>query len=291
MGTEVQLAITGGGADVLEAGKARLRELEGRWSRFLDTSEVTALNRTAGRPAIVSQDTYTLITRAVSAWHATGGRFDPTVGVAVAAHGYDRTFAEVAARTSVPPADHGPTPGAGAIDLVDAIRAVTLPVGVSFDPGVIGKGLAAYLTAELLLDEGADGVLVSVGGDLRVAGAPPMPEGWPITVPDPLRPDHELLRLAMPDGAVATSSRLLRRWDTASGAAHHLIDPSTGRPADTDTVAVTVVAREGWWAEALTKDLFLRPAGDARTIEGAHAVVVTADGTRHASAELRASLR
>jgi FAD:protein FMN transferase len=99
-----------------------------------------------------------------------------------------------------------------------------------------------------------------------------------------------LLRLAISDGAVATSSRLRRRWRTASGDAHHLIDPRTGRPAHTDVVAVTVVAAEGWWAEALTKTLFLTgPAGlDDNDV---HAVIATADGTRHSTPDLKATLR
>jgi thiamine biosynthesis lipoprotein len=112
-----------------------------------------------------------------------------------------------------------------------------------------------------------------------------------VTVPDPIEPGRELLRLAICDGAVATSSRLRRRWITASGEAHHLIDPRTGRPADTDVVAVTVVAAEGWWAEALTKTLFLTgPAGLDET-DDLHAVIVTADGTRHSTPDLKATLR
>ena len=291
MGTHVQVAVVGGDAGMLQAGAERVRELEARWSRFLDTSEISALNRHAGRPVIVSADTFELVARAVRAWTATDGRFDPTVGAALAAHGYDRDFAEVTTRTSDGARTTAPAPGAAGIDLVPGINAITLPVGVTIDAGGIGKGFAADLTAALLVAEGADGALVNLGGDLRVIGRPPGPEGWVINVADPFDPERELLRAAIPAGAVATSSRLMRRWRTTSGDAHHLIDPSTGRPAATDTVAVTVVAGEAWWAEALTKTLFLAGPEGLGDIDGVHAVVVTADGARHATADLEATLR
>jgi thiamine biosynthesis lipoprotein len=291
MGTDVQVAVVGGDASILRAGENQISELEARWSRFLDTSEVSALNRHAGRPLIVSIDTFELVARAVQAWTATAGRFDPTVGAALAAHGYDRDFADVTTSISNAPSTTAPTPGAAGIDLIPDIRAVTLPVGVTFDAGGIGKGLAADLTAALLVAEGADGALVNIGGDLRVAGRPPTPEGWVINVADPLDPERELLRVAIPEGAVATSSRLIRRWQTARGEAHHLIDPSTGRPVDTDSVAVTVVAGEAWWAEALTKALFVAGPDGLDDIDGVQAVVVTADGTRHATPDLEATLR
>ena len=292
MGTDVHLAIVGGDPGLLHRGEARVRELEQRWSRFVRSSELNELNGSAGHLVPVSPDTFELVQRAVQAWRCTGGRFDPTVGATLAAHGYDRTFSEVlAAGPTAIRADVAPSPGLAGVVLVPELHAVALPAGTALDAGGIGKGLAADLTAALLVADGADGALVNLGGDLRAVGRPPAPEGWSISVPDPLEPGRELLRLALPDGAVATSSRLQRAWATTSGPAHHLIDPATGRPAITDVVAVTVVAAEAWWAEAVTKALFLTGAPGLDELEDVHAVVVTEDGTRHATAGLRATLR
>lgn len=292
MGTDAHIAVVGGNDAMLHSGEWHVRDLERRWSRFLDTSEVSALNSHAGSFVVVSSQTFELVTKAIAAWRNTGGRFDPTVGAALVAHGYDRTFTEVLA--SVAPYDGsgvGPAPGPGDVHLIPSVNGITMPAGVTLDAGGIGKGLAADLTARMLLASGADGVLVNLGGDLRAAGRPPSSEGWSITVPDPLQPDRELLRLAIPEGAVATSSRLQRRWQTTSGEAHHLIDPRTGRPARTDVVAVTVVAAEAWWAEALAKALFLAGPVGLDEIDDIHAVVVTADGARHATPDLKATLR
>jgi FAD:protein FMN transferase len=291
MGTSVHIVVAGGhGARLLEVGRSRVDELERRWSRFRPDSEVSALNRNAGHPVLVSSDTYELVVKAVAAWRATEGRFDPTVGDALVAHGYDRDFGAIRAMTATVGPLH-PVPTACGIELDPALVAVTLPDGVMFDPGGIGKGFAADLTAARLIDAGARGVLVNIGGDLRAVGQAPSDDGWVITVPDPARPRHEMLRLAIPEGAVATSSSLRRRWQTTTGTAHHLIDPATGRPAESDVSSVTVVAGEAWWAEVLTKSIFLSGIRGLDTLDGAHAVVVMADGTRHATDGIRGALR
>lgn len=290
MGTEVQVTVVGGDERSLAAARDRIVDLEARWSRFRDSSEISTLNRNRGHPVIVSPETFDLVARAIYAWEATQGRFDPTVGQVLAAHGYDRDFALVAPGTSGAPGAVDPAPGAVGIELVPELHAITLPAETTFDPGGIGKGLAADLVASLLL-ESADGALVDIGGDLRAAGRAATTDGWVISVSDPQHRGHEMLRIALADGGVATSSTLIRRWKTARGWAHHLMDPVTGRPIETQVVAVTVVAAEAWRAEVLTKSLFLSGPAGLDDLTGAHAVVVTADGVRHTTQGLREMLR
>lgn len=290
MGTDVQVTVVGGHEGSLTTARDRIAALEARWSRFRDSSEISTLNRNGGRPVIVSPETFDLVARAIGAWEATGGRFDPTTGEALAAHGYDRDFALVAAGTREAPVVAAAAPGAGGIELIPELNAITLPTGTTFDPGGIAKGLAADLVVSLLL-ESADGALVDIGGDLRAAGRAPSAEGWVIAVPDPQRSGREMLKIALAEGGVATSSRLIRRWKTNSGWAHHLMDPATGRPIDTEVVAVTVVATEAWRAEVWTKALFLAGPEVLDDLAGVHAVVVTADGVRHATPGLREMLR
>jgi thiamine biosynthesis lipoprotein len=290
MGTDVHILVVGGSADLLDHGRRTVDELERRWSRFRADSDVSVLNRSAGHTVLLSAAAFDLVANAVTAWRATGGRFDPTVGAALVAHGYDRTFVDVS-RVVAQVHPSGPAPTPDGIRLHPAVGGVTLPAGVVFDPGGIGKGLAADLTATRLVDAGARGALVNVGGDLRAVGEAPRGGEWVVTVPDPSTPHQELLRLSIPDGAVATSSTLRRRWRTTDGEAHHLIDPSTGHPAETDVHSVTVVAGEAWWAEALTTSLYLLGPSGLASLDDAHAVVVMADGTRHATAGIREALR
>jgi thiamine biosynthesis lipoprotein len=201
------------------------------------------------------------VERAVEGWRVTGGAYDPTVLPSLLAAGYDDTFERVASRRDGPRRLRLAAPPGPAGARVDRrASTVSLPRGVAFDPGGIGKGLAADLVVSGLRARGALGACVNVAGDVRAAGAPPSDRGWEIAVEDPYDPSRELTRVVVDDGAVCTSSRLLRNWKAAGRRVHHLIDPATGWPTRTDVSAATVVARQAWLAEVLTKVLFVRGA-------------------------------
>ena len=277
MGSDARVYVVGGGPELLALARARIEGLEARWSRFLPTSEVTALNDAAGTPRVVSRETFALIERGIDAWRLTDGRCDPTVLGDVLRAGYTTSFD---ARPAVAHASSTTlTRGCGDIVLDAATRTVQLPAGTGFDPGGIGKGLAADLVVATLLDAGAEGACVNLGGDVRVAGTPP-DASWAVAIEHPTRPDPAAV-VHLADGAVATSSRLRRRWATSGGPAHHLIDPVSGRPAEVSVAAATAVAATGWQAEALAKAAFLAgvPAGAALLEDlGAAGLLVDDDG-------------
>ncbi len=237
------------------------------------------MNAAAGRPVVVSSDTFALVAAAVEAWRWSGGLFDPTVLNAITAAGYDRTFDRIEAQGPAPLMP-GPAPGCGEVVLGAQARVVILPTGVGIDPGGIGKGLAADWVVEQLLDEAA-GACVNIGGDVRVAGEAPSDDRWVVAVQNPVAPEDDLLHLALAAGAVCTSSRARRRWWHNGRRHHHVIDPRTGWPARTPFVAATVVAGTATQAEALCKAVLIGgpegavPLLDAR---GASATVVHVSG-------------
>ncbi|MCP5029556.1 MAG: FAD:protein FMN transferase [Actinomycetia bacterium] len=265
MGSDCRIVVFGSDASKLvDAAVQRVAELERRWSRFLPDSEISQLNRAAGSPMMVSPETYLLVERAVFASAGTRGWFDPTMLSDLRQAGYDRSH-ELLAPAAKPgvgsgpgsaPCSPRPGPAADAIRLDPELWSITLPAGVEFDPGGIGKGLAADLVTDLLLEADATRTLVDLGGDIRVTDM--YGEPWAIEVDDPFDPGHSTLTLALANGGVATSSRLRRRWTTPSGATrHHLLDPQTRLPSTTELVAVTAAAGEAWWAEVLAKSALL----------------------------------
>lgn len=296
MGSDATVVVVGGRPALADAAVARLHDLERRWSRFLANSEVSVANACAGHRTQVSPETLSLVERAELARERTGGRFDPTLLRQVVDAGYDRDLSEL---TPVALEDGGTTPARDGAAVGPSLspspaaanrsrtvrvdrRASTIrvPEGTGFDPGGIGKGWAADLVVGELLGEGAAGVCVSVGGDLRVAGSGPGGDPWRVQVEDPRDPGGPpLLTLSLSDGAVATSSRMRRRWTRADGStAHHLIDPRTGRPAATPVMSCTVVAAQCWQAEALTKVAFAAGAPELLALleeSGATGLVVT----------------
>lgn len=257
MGGTALVAVIGA-ADHLGVARARLDDLEAKWSRFRPDSEIRRLAADRFAHHGVSADTRLLLWRSFAAWSRTDGAFDPSVLDALVAWGYDRSLDEIGRRTA--PADTVVAPGLGRLEIDDVAGTACLG-GVGFDPGGIGKGLAADLVVEELLEAGATAVLVDVCGDLAVGGPPALdgrvPAAWAVGVEDPLDPACELCRMQLTGGGLATSSDRRRRWQVGEGDAHHLIDPRTGAPADTDLAGATVLAGAAWWAEALTKAVLL----------------------------------
>ena len=278
MGTTVTVQVNGPTALVAGA-RGRLDELERAWSRFRPDSDISRLNATRGLPVFVSSDTRLLVRHGVEAWRTTGGLCDPSVLDAVIAAGYDRTFCEISAGSAdVERVTGVAVPGCAGIVIDDDLGCVTLPVGVGFDPGGIGKGLAADIVADWLLDHGADGAFVSVGGDIRMVGEPGVGDGWLIDV-RPSPDEKRMVRVAVSCGAIACSTTQRRRWTVGDEVRHHAIDPRTGRPAITDAATVAVIAGDAWWAEAMATELLLTLREDRpRLVGSGAAVVLTRDG-------------
>jgi FAD:protein FMN transferase len=254
MGSDAHLVVVGAGVDELaERAQARIDQLEARWSRFRADSEISLLNRRAGTPVVVSPDTVGLIERATEAWRFSGGAFDPTVLGPMIRAGYDRSFDQLGS-------DVRPVPsllGTGAADIVIDGDEVTLPAGTGFDAGGIGKGLAADVVVAEIMAGGAQGACVNLGGDVRVAGCGPDGGPWTVGVWHPELAEP-VTRVGLADGAVATSTTRLRRWTVGGAPHHHLIDPRSGLPSDSDLELATVVAAEAWVAEVLAKSVILR---------------------------------
>jgi thiamine biosynthesis lipoprotein len=157
---------------------------------------------------------------------------------------------------------------------------------VGFDSGGIGKGLGADLVAEALRREGATAAMVNLGGDLRAVGAPA--DGpWRVGLDNPFdRAAPSVAQLLLSDRALATSTSLVRRWRQHGEERHHLIDPRTGRPCESDVASVSVVAEHGWLAEVLAKAALLVGVERALPLLSAHAatgLVIDWQGRVHAA--------
>ena len=279
MGTSATVCVVDGGAGSAADAAELVARCERRWSRFLPDSELSRLNAGAGGWVRLEAETYALVALAVEAWQATAGRFDPTVLRPLVAAGYDRSFPDVRPGAGGDPL---PAPGCAGIELDPWLAAVRLPEGVQLDLGGIAKGHTADLVVDHLLAGGAAGALVDLGGDLRVEGTAPAPDGWTIAVEDPFRPGRALGILRLARGAVATSTTLRRRWrGPGDEARHHLLDPATGLPTE-GLAAVTVLAGTAALAEVTAKAAMVAGPEQAATVieaAGATGLLVLADGT------------
>jgi FAD:protein FMN transferase len=286
MGSTAEFMVVGGAtAALVEWAVDRLAELEASWSRFRADSELRALDRSAGAVAVaVSPDLVDAIGRALALWYVTDGLFDPTVRRALEEIGYDRTFREVASTGPAPAFVPRPTRGCDGLQVDRAHSTVTLPEGIVLDLGGVGKGLAADILATGLVERGASGACVSIGGDVRVAGSPVEGDTWSIRVEDPLDESRALCTRQLVDEAIVTSTTRFRQWSRGGKALHHLIDPFTGAPADRGVTAVVAQAEEAWWAEGIAKAALVagvEPGLGLLERLGVAAVLVDTNGVHH----------
>jgi thiamine biosynthesis lipoprotein len=215
-------------------------------SRFRDDSELVRLNAAAGTgPVEVGPRLLEAVEVALDAAVETRGLVDPTVGRTLRLAGYDRRFATVRLRDGAAfHARFAVVPGFGGIQVDRGRRTIALDPDVELDLGATAKALAADRSAREAARVAGCGVLVSLGGDVSVAGPPP-DAGWPIRVADdhaePL--DGPGPAVAIRTGGLATSGTTVRRWRAGSLELHHIVDPRTGRPAVTPWRTVTVAGR------------------------------------------------
>jgi thiamine biosynthesis lipoprotein len=213
-------------------------------SRFRPDSELSRLNASAGDPVRVGPVLLEAVNAALRAARLTAGDVDPTVGGALIALGYDRSFSELSAGAAVVPSvPLAAVPGWRTVRVDLEAGTIRLAPGVSLDLGATAKALAADHAAAAAFEAAGCGVLVSFGGDLAVAGPAP-DDGWRVRVTDDHRAgvDAPGQWITVWDGGLATSSVAVRRWRTDSGVAHHLVDPSTGGSVDSVWRTVSVCA-------------------------------------------------
>jgi len=248
IGTRIRLVVTE--ASQLDWARAILTDdlaaLDAACSRFRADSELMALDASAGQPTTVSPLLAEAVSAALRGAMLTGGLVDPTVGRAMETIGYDRDFDSVPAHGAALRITVSHVPQWRQIRLDESAHLLTVPAGVRLDLGATAKAWAADRSAQRIGRELGCGVLVSLGGDIAVAGQVPT-GGWSIRVQDitgdPSSPAQGPSGvIAIRAGGLATSSTSARRWQRGGDLMHHILDPRTGRPADSDWRTVSVAA-------------------------------------------------
>ena len=222
-------------------------------SRFRSDSEIESLHRQAGRTVVVSRLLFDALEVALAVAERTRGAVDPTVGNAMSTLGYDRDFDEVDDRPFLPPSALGPVVGFGHVHLCARTREVRIPRGVRLDLGSSAKAFVADRSAARIADRLGAGVLVSIGGDVAVAG--PAPElGWAIgiAVASSTAPDDVDQVVAIRHGGLASSSTAVRSWNVGAERVHHIIDPTTGHSSVPHWMLVSASGRSCVDANALS---------------------------------------
>jgi thiamine biosynthesis lipoprotein len=257
MGTFFDIQVVGDDPARAEAAVgeafAEIARVEGLLSEWRESSEISEVNRNAGRrPVTVGPELYGVVERSVRISDLTGGAFDITF----AACGGLWSFRDA----RVP----SPEEIERCLERVDyrALRldressTIHLPSeGMRIGIGGIGKGYGVDRAAELLEARGFFDYIVDGGGDVRLRGAN-VGRAWRVGIAHPRRRGELYGRLDADRGAVVTSGDYERYFERDGRLYHHILDPATGRPASA-SVAVTVIAPTALDADALATGLFV----------------------------------
>jgi thiamine biosynthesis lipoprotein len=153
----------------------------------------------------------------------------------------------------------------GEIFLRPSKSLISLPPGTSLDLGGIAKGWIVEHAARILADYSV-ACGVSAGGDMYTIGLPCEEVGWRVGLEDPLNSGESLAILKLPPGATATSATTKRIWKQDGKLRHHLIDPRSGEPAESDWLSVTVIAEDLCLCEAYAKALLIAGPREAQKL-------------------------
>jgi thiamine biosynthesis lipoprotein len=260
MNTTILLAAEGERAiEGMQVTKAFIDECEQRFSRFLPASELTELNRSAGEWTPISRDLMDMLELAQKYHQETRGIFDPSILPNLKQAGYDRSMDEIRAHGVLETAHPSRTlPGISfeQINIDPIARRACLPNDMEIDLGGIAKGWIVKQAAALLRQY-SEVCGVSAGGDILFIGQPQDGLGWDVYLEDPRDPTQMLAQLNIPSGAVATSSVMKRSWKQGNQFQHHLIDPRSGQPAQTEWLSVSVLCADIVDADVYAKTILI----------------------------------
>jgi thiamine biosynthesis lipoprotein len=225
----------------LQQVPAWFEDWEQTFSRFRENGELSRLNRSPGYPFTVSPEFWDVFQIALAGEKRSQGLVSPAILESLVIAGYESSFDKMPSEQSI--AGHT---GGGTLVTIAAIRwdadtrKIVLPPGLRLDFGGIVKGWAADQALRRLKNYGA--ALVDAGGDIAISGLQSDGQPWPIGVSDPFNPQNHFVMLQLGHGGVATSGIDYRRWKQNDRWMHHIIDPRTGNPAETDILSTTIVA-------------------------------------------------
>ena len=269
-----------GQEDLLDQTESMIRSLEAEMSVTDPDSEIAVINENGyGK---VTGDTSDLISAALSLCKRTDGALDISVYPIVHVWGFTTGNYQVvpddaSIQALLPLVDYTQ------IDYQQDSGDIQLPDGMEIDLGSVAKGYAGQKAADFLKENGVTSGLLSLGGNIQAIGSKPDGSPWKIGIQDPFQNESPMMVLSVTDKSVVTSGGYERYFQQDGKTYWHIMDPSTGYPAENGLVSVTIVGTDGMLCDGLSTSLFVMGLEKAADFWGSSddfdAVFVTEDQT------------
>lgn len=260
MNTYITLTVYGENADTaLNKAEDRIHEIEALLSVTDEDSEIYAVNHSGGTPVRLSSDTERVLSFALDMAQKTNGALDPTIYPVLTAWGFTTDSYQIPAQEKLDQLLK--TIGFDKVQIED--HALALPNGMQLDLGAVTKGYTGDEIVNLLKNSSVASAIINLGGNVQTLGTRPDGSMWRVGLKAPDADGHIGI-LEVSDCAVVTSGGYQKYFTGEDGKTyHHIIDPSTGKPAENGLVSVTVVGKEGKLCDALSTALFVMGADRA----------------------------
>lgn len=289
--TVIDITAYGDKADeAVSAAKAEIYRLERLLSVTDENSDICRINTSQGTAVEISEETYELIEKALKICNITEGNFDITMYNVIKLWGFTTGEYKVPEESEI--INTLVSTGSDKITLSDDNR-ITVYEGTTLDLGGIAKGYIADKAAKVMKDAGAQYGLISLGGNIRTVSEKPSGELWKVGIRHPEENGY-FLTINTEEGSVITSGAYQRNFTENGITYHHIIDPATGKPSQSDAVSVTVVGKDGAMCDGLSTALFIGGTEYAdimyRSVDGFEYVILGKDNCVYASEGLRGKL-
>lgn len=284
MGTFFEIKVSGKNTGShVKAALDKIREIANLINYYDEKSELSAINNMAGISAVaVSHDTFEIIDKALKISRRSGGAFDLTIGPLMDLWNFgSKAPREIPSGNELVYAQHLVNYGNVILNPQNETVKLLYP-GMKINLGGVGKGYAISKARAILVERGLKSAMISAGSSIAVIGDN-KGRSWRIGIKDPRHPDDMVGVVTMQGGqALSTSGDYEKYFEIAGKRYHHIIDPSTGMPAD-QCRSVTVICNDATDADMLSTAVFVmgpkRGMAFLSTFPDTYAVIIDKDGT------------
>lgn len=277
--------------EAVSNAKAEIYALEELFSVTDADSDIHRINASPDEFVKVSEDVYTVAEKALSLHTLTEGNFDISLYNVLTLWGFttkeynvpsDEDLTEALAKT-----------GIDKITLKDG-NFVCVAKGCALDLGGIAKGYIADKAAQAMRDAGAEYGLISLGGNIRTIGEKPSGEDWLIGIRHP-DINEPFITVLSKECSVITSGAYQRNFTQNGITYHHILNPKTGKPSDSDAVSVTIIGNDGALCDALSTAVFIGGTEYAKKLykntSDFEYIILSKDNNIYASEGLKGKLK
>lgn len=284
MNTLIQLRIYGENAeDLINISFERLREIENNMSKTIENSDIYRINENQSENGFVhiSTDTFRVLEKAIEYAQITEGRFDPSIGPLVELWGIGTKDARIPRAEEIN--ETISRVNYKWIELNSNDNSIRLLKDqMKLDLGAIAKGYAADEVRDILEGEGIESAYINLGGNVFVIGGKPDGTSWNIGIQDPRRNrGGAMASIEVKDKTIVTSGNYERYFEKNGVIYHHIIDPTTGYPAESGILSVSIISDDSFDADALSTSVFILGVEKGleliNKLEGVEALIIKDD--------------